>query len=678
MRKIIAFISSNLSFIYTVCALLVTVSLILVMFPLADRSSLYTYDAGGFWTYDDLYAPCDFAVGRSETDIASEREAARKASYLYYSIDSTAATQARNRLAQSTLSWHDKSLAQQVVAAIYKQGLIEQPGEVADLADHTIVLLEGNVGSEHQVADFVRREQIESWVEQYHWGHDAAAVERNANLLRDSILVPSVKYDALRTQLELDSRLSQVNYVSHLVQKGELVVKQGQYLDNDKVLEIDALVKISKEQTTEHFNTINHYLGIFLLSIIAFVALYFFLKNTNNAILNDHKKVSFVFVIVLLTSGIVALVERISPSWVLLAPVCIVPILMRVFFDMRVALYIHLTVVIILGNLVPNSYEFIFYQLVTGIMSIVMVREIGSRKDFFAVALTIFLTYSLIYTAGILSQDTTLATINVERYLIFFLNALLTLLSYPLIYLFEKIFGMTTDLTLLEISSTNTPALRELSRKAPGTFQHSMQVANIAEDIINEIGGNALLARVGALYHDIGKTESPLYFTENQGNGFNPHSNLDYEESASIITNHVRDGLKLARKYRLPSDVADFIRTHHGTTRTGYFYALWKQAHPNQEPDEQMFRYIGPRPFSRETAVVMLVDSVEAATKSLHEHSRENIERMVNNIIDGKLAEHQLDNCDITLADISLIRQLLVEKICSVHHVRVSYPTKTN
>lgn len=655
MKKLIAYITTHLSFIYKVCALVVTVSLILIMFPLNDRSSSYSYDAGSFWAYEDLYAPCDFAVGKTASDIGREKEAARKQAYLYFTLDSSALDTTYSRIEHSDLSYAEKQRLHRMAKEAYRRGVLEPTEEVGELDQHTLILLAGNVGSEHQASDFVRLDEVE---------------EALAPLLQ-----PNVRYDAVRTQLELDSRLSQINYVSHMVQKGELVVKQGEYLDEDKVLEIDALVQMANEQTAEHFNPVGHYTGCFLLCVIAFVALYFFLKNTNHSILEDDRKVTFVFLTVLLMAGITALVERVNPAWILIAPVCIVPILMRVFFDMRVALYIHLTVVIILGNLVPNSFEFIFYQLITGIMSLVMVREFENRRDFFTVALTIFVTYSFIYTAGILQQDTTLATINPERYFLFFLNALLTLLSYPLIYLFEKLFGMTTALTLMELSSTNTPVLRKLSHTAPGTFQHSMQVANIAEDIISEIGGNALLARVGGLYHDIGKTEAPIYFTENQSSGYNPHADLDLEESAYIITSHVRDGLKLARRYRLPSDVQDFIRTHHGTTHTGYFYIQWKQQHPGQDVDEQTFTYAGPRPFSRETAVVMMVDSAEAATKSLKEPTRESIAKMVNSVIDSKLDEHQLDLCDITFGDLSRIRELLVEKLCSVHHVRISYPT---
>ena len=293
-------------------------------------------------------------------------------------------------------------------------------------------------------------------------------------------------------------------------------------------------------------------------------------------------------------------------------------------------------------------------------------------------ALVIFGSYSFIYTAGVLSQETNLHGLEATKYLMFFLNAVMTLLAYPLIYLFENLFGITTDLTLLELSSTSTKALRELSRRAPGTFQHSMQVANLAEDLLSELGGHVLLGRVGALYHDIGKMRNPLYFTENQTNGFNPHNELDYNESARIITRHITDGLELAREYHLPAEVQDFIRTHHGTTYTGYFYAKEKELHPDGGFDESAFRYPGPRPYSRETAVVMIVDTVEAACHSMKVHTKETTDEMIDKLIDGKIAAGQLDNCDLTYGDIAKIRKLLKAKMMSIYHVRIEYPTVKN
>ncbi len=673
MKKLLEKIVPHMSLIYKIMTMLVTVVLILLMFPHNDRETHYNYAVGSFWNEEDLYAPYDFAIRKSESEVERERAATRQQSLLYFTIDSTAEQEARNRLDQCTLDWNSRQQARTVLNTIYKKGYVETPKDIDDFATRTLIVLQGNTASEHQATDFVTADDIEDIVSRN--GHNENSDNHIASILKEEVLVPSVRYESLRTQIELDSRLSQIKYTSKMVQAGALVIAKGEYIDEEKAQAIASLESENSERFESHYNVFNHNLGQMLLCIIAFVALYMFLKIVKHPILEDNKKVTFVMVTILMMSGFVALVERVNPEWVLLAPVCIVPILMRVFFDMRVALYIDLTTVIILGNMVPNSFEFIFYQMVTGMMSIITVKGFERRSSFFIVALTIFATYSLIYTAGMLSQNTNLHGLDQQRYMMFFLNALLTLLSYPLIYLFEKIFGMTTALTLLEISSTNTPALRELSRRAPGTFQHSMQVANISEDIINEIGGNALLARVGALYHDIGKISAPLYFTENQNTEFNPHDELDCKESAHIITRHVLDGIALAKKYHLPNDVTDFIRTHHGTTRTGYFYAIWQKEHPGETADDSIFQYAGPAPFSRETAVVMIVDSVEAATKSIENPDRESIRTMVNKIIDNKINERQLNYSNITFGDITKIRELLTIKMMSVYHVRVEYPT---
>ena len=492
--------------------------------------------------------------------------------------------------------------------------------------------------------------------------------------MRDSILVPDIAYDANRTQLELDSRLSQLGTTSQMVKQGELIISEGQRVSLEQAQVISSLERENDKHFQANYHPTGRYLGLFGLCIISFVALFFFLQNTRHPLLEDDRKVLFVLVIILLMSAVTAAVVHTNPEWVLVVPLCIVPVMMRVFFDMRVALYVQITTIIILANVVPNSYEFIFYQLIAGMMSIVAVRNLESRSKFFLVSIAIFATYSLIYTFGVLSQESTLSGITLDRYLVFFLNALLTLLAYPLIYLFEKIFGLTTNLTLLELSSTDTPALRELSRNAPGTFQHSIQVSNISEDLINEIGGNAILAKVGALYHDIGKIRAPLFFTENQNSGFNPHDELDYRESASIIIRHVTDGLDLAKKYHLPNEVQQFIRTHHGTTFTGYFYAKYKEAHPGETIDKGDFRYNGPTPFSRETAVVMIVDSVEAACRSMKEHDKDSIDKKVDQIIDDKISGNQFRNCNLTFGDIDRIRKILKTKMMSIYHARIAYP----
>ncbi len=659
MKKFLTSTVKRLSLIYRVVACMVAALLIVVLFPHTHHGTHYDYKVGAVWRGADLVAPYDFAVMLSADEVAQEQALERQKAILYYRVDSSARATALGRLENGRwkLEIGEKHKLRRQIDSVYRIGYIESPSGSVGLEGRTVVVLSGNVGSEHRSREFI------------------SAADLEPGLLRDSILVPSMALDEERTMLELDSRLSQVSHTSQMVMAGDHIVSKGEEVTEDKAQIISSLEAENDRRFSDSYSRWGELLGQFLLAVIAFVALYMFLLNTRHPILEDDRKVLFVLILIVLMSAAVALVVRVNPEWVLLVPLCIVPILMRVFFDMRVALYIHLTTVIILANLVPNSFEFIFYQLVTGMMSIIAVRHLERRSQFFTLALVIFLSYSFIYTAGVLSQDTNLHSLTGEKYLMFFLNALLTLLSYPLIYLFEKLFGMTTSLTLMELSSTNNVALRELSRRAPGTFQHSVQVANIVEDLLGEIGGNALLAKVGALYHDIGKMSNPLYFTENQNSGFNPHDELDYVESARIITSHVTDGLELARRYHLPSEVQDFIRTHHGTTFTGYFYAKELERHPEKDFDVAQFRYPGPRPYSRETAVVMIVDSVEAACRSLKQHTKENTDNMVDRLIDDKVKSGQLDGCPLSYGDVERIRKLLKAKMMNIYHVRVEYPT---
>ncbi|MBR4505292.1 MAG: HDIG domain-containing protein [Bacteroidales bacterium] len=657
MSSILTDTVKRLSLLYKVFAMLVTAALIVVIFPHEGRGEHYDYKIGAVWRGADLVAPYDFVVLKDAEQMKSEQEAERRKATIYYRVDSSAYATALARVENGKLGVDngERHKLKRQVDSIYRRGYMERVPDWA--GGQRGVVLEGNVGHECRQGDYV------------------TAADLEAGLLRDSILVASIAVDEERTALEMDSRLSQLSYESRMVMEGDHIVSKGEEVTEETAHVIENLEAEQDRRYSERYSLWGQMAGQLLLAVIAFVALYMFLKNTRHPILDDNRKVGLVMLVILLMSAVTALVVRVNEDWVLLVPLCIVPILMRVFFDMRVALYIHLTTVIILANLVPNAFEFIFYQLITGIMSIIAVRSLERRSQFFTLAGVIFASYSFIYTAGVLSQDTNLLSLNAERYLMFLLNATMTLMAYPLIYLFERLFGMTTNLTLMELSSTGHDALRELSRRAPGTFQHSVQVANISEDLMNEIGGDALLAKVGALYHDIGKVKNPLYFTENQSSGFNPHDELDYAESARIITQHVTDGLELARNYHLPADVQDFIRTHHGTTYTGYFYAKEKERHPDGDFDVTAFRYPGPRPYSRETAVVMIVDTVEAACRSMKEHSKEATDAMVDRLIDGKVKAGQLDNCPLSYGDIAKIRRILKDKMMSIYHVRVEYPT---
>jgi putative nucleotidyltransferase with HDIG domain len=351
-----------------------------------------------------------------------------------------------------------------------------------------------------------------------------------------------------------------------------------------------------------------------------------------------------------------------------------VPIIVRVFYDTRIAFFVHVVTLILTGFMVPSGFEFLFQQLIAGIIAIISVAEFRKRSQFFLTAIAIFATYSLVYIGMLLIQDGSMQNINYGLFILYAGSAAFTLFSYPLIFAFEKLFGLVTDVTLMELTDTNSPLLRELSLHAPGTFQHSMQVANIAEAAIYEIGGNTLLVRAGALYHDIGKMDMPMYFIENQLSEMNPHDELSYEESARIIISHVYKGIEKAKKHKLPEVLIDFIRTHHGTRVAEYFFNRQRIEFPEEEASDADFRYPGPVPFSKETSVLMMADSVEAASRSIKSHTAESINNLVENIIDKQIEMKQFVNSDLTLKDITRVKKILKKKLLSIYHVRIAYP----
>lgn len=666
MKSFFAKLLKHLSLVYRIIAIGVTALLILLIFH-KDKVESYDYSTNGFWRGSDLYAPFDFPILKSDEEIAAERQNAKNSGLTFFRPDSSAQAATFRKIDATSAGIQLKAEVKSYLSVAYAKGIVETPDDI-DLSGRNIILLVGNVGQERPADDLVT---IEQCAEQIHSLTPDTAL---AQALVAAIM-PNIAFDPDRTRLEQESMLAQVSTTEGMVSTGELIISKGEYISPEKARVIESLEYEEQQKKDDSYSVFNHNIGQFLLAIIALATLFFFLRLIRHPLLKDNKKVTFVLFVILLMAVMTSLIVRVNPDWTLLVPLCIAPILMRVFFDIRVALYIHLANVLILASWVPNSYEFIYYQMIAGMVSIISVKNFEQRSKFFIASISIFAAYSLVYIAGLLAQETTLADLDLRHFAIFFFNSLLTLLAYPLIYLFEKMFGFVTKLTLIELSSTNNKALHDLADKAPGTFQHSVQVANISEDLIHEIGGNALLAKVGALYHDIGKTENPQFFTENQTSDFNPLNDFSNIESAQIIIQHVTDGVELAKKkYRLPEVIIDFIRTHHGTSKVGYFYNKEMNENGGQPVEETDFMYAGPRPYSRETAVVMLVDSVEAAVKSLKERNEENIGNIIDRVIDAKIDDDQLSNCDITFRDIDKIKQILIKRMVSIYHVRVEYP----
>ncbi len=417
-------------------------------------------------------------------------------------------------------------------------------------------------------------------------------------------------------------------------------------------------------------------LGRLIEVTACYLALYFFMYYFRFDVLSSTHKTFFIILVILLFIIITRLVVYMPGNMIFLIPFTIIPIMVRTFYDSRLALFVFLITIMLAGFFVPNSFEFVFLSFIAGVMVIISLTNIYRRAKLFTAALIAFLSYSIVYLGIGLMQEGNLAGMNWQNYVWFAGNGVLLFLSYPLIFVFEKTFGFLSDATLFELADTNQPLLRKLSEEAPGSFQHSLQVANLAEEAAREIGANNLLARTGALYHDIGKTFHSEYFIENQSEGFSPHDQIDPLESAGIIIGHVKKGIDLAKKYNLPSAIVDFIQTHHGTGVAYFFYKKYLDRNPKRTDMEKNFAYGGPRPLTKETAIVMMADAVEASSRSLANYSDENISELVERIIYIQEQDGQFAETPLTFKDVSDIKKVFIKRLSNIYHARIAYPKR--
>ena len=483
----------------------------------------------------------------------------------------------------------------------------------------------------------------------------------------------NVFYDKLATEKMLAYELENIVISRGMLQKGQIVIQKGELINEDK---FQILSSYQKEFENQHWSnaSVNFVLlGQVLLVFVAFLIFFLFLKQYRPEVLQDSTKVTLILFLIIAMIVLTSFVVKWNAKFLYIIPFCFLPIVLKAFFDTRLALFTHLITILIIGFIVPNGFEFVYLQLIAGIVSILTVLQMYKRAHLFVSVIKIVGIYWLTYFALEITHEGSILHINWVNFLYFAGSGVLTLFTYPLIFAFEKVFSLVSDVSLLELSDTNSPLLRKLANQAPGTFQHSLQVANLAEEGIIQIEGNALLTRAGALYHDIGKLKSPMYFIENQSSGLNPHDELEFDESTDIIINHVRNGIEIANEYNLPEELIDFIRTHHGTTTVHYFYKQFISNFPEEEVDIKDFTYPGPKPFSKETAVLMMADSVEAAARSLKKPNADNINDLVENIIGKQIDSGQFVNADITLKEITHIKKLYKKKLVNIHHARVEY-----
>ena len=470
------------------------------------------------------------------------------------------------------------------------------------------------------------------------------------------------------------SLIENISPTKGLVQKGELVISKGEVVNNDNLRILESLKKEFEHDSGINKNYLLIYLGQGVLIFIIMLILFLFLYNFRRDILYDVLKVTFLNFMIVFFVLISTIVLKFDFLNYYVIPFALLPIIIRTFYDTRLALFTHLITMFLIAFIFPNSYEFIFMQFITGAIAIFSLANVRKRSQLFLTALIIFTTYTSLYLGIALMQEGNLENINWKNIIWFVGNGLLLLTSYPTIYIFEKSFGFLSDVTLMELSDTNHPILRKLAEKAPGTFQHSLQVASLAEEVAFRLDANPLLTRVGAMYHDIGKMETPIFFIENQKNSLNPHDTIDSEKSAEIIINHVKNGVNIARKYNIPQQIIDFIRTHHGKSKVEYFYRTYMKENPGKEIDENKFTYPGIPPYSKETAIVMMADSIEAASRSLKEINEDSVKNLVNSIINKQIEANQFANADITFRDINRAKEILTSKILNINHARIEYP----
>ena len=661
-----------------IAAVFVAATVIISVFLPREESVELDFVEGKPWKYEQLTAPFSFAVYKSEQALQRERAEVLAAQRPYYilqqrreaeAVDSfnTACRRELHVLVGAQL----RQKVNRKMQEVYANGIIGS-GELARLqADSitAIMLVVNNVATPKLVDELYTEMQAYEAImtaDTTLWGRHAL---QSCNL--NEYIRPNLRYDARKSEAARNEALANVSLTSQVIQKDQKIIGTGDMVDGEHHQILLSYQQELNKRVDERGVQMT-VVGQVLLVTLLIVAYLTYLINYRRNYLYERNKLLFLMSQLTIFPVIAAWILE-GGGALMVIPFAIAPVMINVFLDSRTAYITHSIIILITSLFVPDPFVFVLLQFVAGIAAIYSLTELTERSQIFRVALVVLLCYCLVYFGYELIAKSSFALLSKRMYVDFLLNAILLLFAYPLMLLFEKFFRFTSDVTLMELSNFNVKLLRQLSEDAPGTFQHSMQVSNLAAAAANKVGASSLLVRTGALYHDIGKLENPVFFTENQGKT-NPHACLPYEHSAKIIINHVKDGLRMAEKHNLPQAIKDFISQHHGTSKAKYFYISYKNEHPGEEVDESLFTYPGPAPHSMETAILMMADAVEAASRSLPEYTEESIGTLVDRIVDGQVSEGHFKECPITFRDITDIKTVFKEKLRTIYHTRINYP----
>ena len=714
MESILNWLKIKLSFIYKGFLFLITAAIILYFFPREGKFP-YEFQKGKPWQHKTYFAPFDFPIYKTKDELNAEKDTLLKEFQPYFKIDpeiqnnildafnNSFKLQWTKSFNRDTLKSYPKIkhfLAKdelqifmdtcyiflyQLIEDTYNQGIIDINNlpemEIGNIKEINIV--RNNVSEVTSFEEIPSPKEayenillnVESFIKSGEILKYKFAKEFINQLSLNKYIVSNLFFDESKTNKAYEDLLNSISPTRDMIQEKSRIISEGDVI-SDKDFQILESLRIEYKRKLGNTNYYLILLGQVILVFISMLVLYLFLYNFRKEILESNKDTTFILLLIAIVTGVSGLVLKFHLTNVYILPFAIIPILLYTFFDSRLALFIHFIAILLIGFYAPNGFEFIFLNFIAGIVAIFSLKRRYQRSRFFVTAILVFLTYCFAYFGISIIQEGNITDVldNYRNFGWFGLNGLLILLAIPMIYLAEKTFRFLSDATLMELSDTNNPLLRKLAEVAPGTFQHSLQVANLAEEAVLNIEGNPLLVRAGALYHDIGKIENAVYFTENQISGHNPHEKLEYDESSEIIVKHILDGVKVAKKYNLPKQIIDFITTHQGTAKVHYFYRLYKNKYPDKIVDLNKFAYPGPKPFSKETAVLMMADAVEAASKSLKEPTAESISELVDKIIDNQIEERQFDNATITFKDITTVKNIFKKKLLNIYHIRIEYP----
>ncbi len=646
-----------------------------------DNRSYFHIEKGKPWKYADFTAPFDFPVYKSDEAIKEEKDSLMKGYEPYYRYDESKEAQMVEKFKKDYpegipgLGEEYMKIISNRLHSLYQQGIMSSR-EYSDLRTDTARTIRVVSGKQANSISVMEVYSAKTAYEQLF--HDEMLALQRPILQKCNLndyITPNLLYDRERSETSINDLMSSIALATGVVQKGQKIVGRGEIVTDRIYRTVDSFIKenerLHQDDTQNQFALLGQilYVSIIILGFTFYLSLY------RRDYLVKSRKIMMVYALITLFSILTALFMRNTFIHVYILPYAMVPIFVRVFMDSRTAFMAHCTMVLICAVMLVHSFEFVVVEIVGGLVAITSLRELSTRSQLFKSAILITLAMMAVNLAFDWMRTDSLSKIDYSIYNYLIINGIALLFAYPLLYLLEKTFGFTSDITLIELSNTNNPLLRKMSEIAPGTFNHSIQVANLAGEIANKIGAEAQLVRTGALYHDIGKLTNPIYFTENQS-GINPHEMLTEIESAQMIISHVTEGQKMADKYNLPKEIRDFISTHHGQGKAKFFYIKYHNEHPDEPVDDLLFTYPGPNPFTREQAILMMADTVEAASRSMNEYTEQAIRDLVNRLIDTQVSEGYFKECPITFRDIQYAKTVLIEKLKTIYHTRISYPSE--